>query len=104
MTDINTASLIEQMRTLVAQAEGIRPEKVSDETSFSSAFKEALGQVNSSNMKAGDLATRFELGDPNVSISEVMVETQKANLGFQATLMVRNKVVQAYTDIMNMPV
>jgi flagellar hook-basal body complex protein FliE len=104
MTDINTANLIEQMRIMIAQSEGKRPEEVSEQNSFSSVFQHALEQVNGSNLKAGDLTNRFESGDPNVSLSDVMVETQKANLGFQATLMVRNKIVQAYTDIMNMPV
>ena len=46
----------------------------------------------------------MQLGDPNVSLADVMIETQKANIGFHGALMVRNKIVQAYTDIMNMPV
>lgn len=104
MTDINTANLLEQMRILRAQAEGVKPEAVGESNSFGDVFKQALAQVSETNQSATDLTTRFEMGDPNVSLSEVMVETQKANLGFQAALMVRNKVVQAYTDIMNMPV
>ncbi|RUR10541.1 flagellar hook-basal body complex protein FliE [Legionella sp. km772] len=103
MTDINTANLIEQMRAMIHQSQGGKPEEVG-ENSFGNVFQQALSQVSGLNQSADDLTTRFQLGDPNVSLADVMVETQKANIGFQGTLMVRNKVVQAYTDIMNMAV
>jgi len=67
-------------------------------------FKQAVDSVNEMQQQSSDLKTRFELGDPNVSLSEVMVAGQKASIAFEATLRVRNKVVQAYQDIMNMPV
>ena len=54
-------------------------------------------------MAAGK-ATAFEMGDPNVNLSEVMVAIQKANVSFQAMTQVRNNLVSAYKDIMNMPV
>lgn len=104
MTDINTSNLIEQMRVMISQSQGGKPEEISEQNSFGNVFQQALNQVNGSNQSADDLTNRFQLGDPNVSLADVMVETQKANIAFQGTLMVRNKVVQAYTDIMNMPV
>lgn len=100
MSNINTSNLIEQMQAMVSQAQGGR----SASNSFGDVFQQALNQVNGLNQSADDLTNRFQLGDPNVSLAEVMVETQKANIGFQGALMVRNKVVQAYTDIMSMPV
>ncbi|ANH13116.1 TPA: flagellar hook-basal body complex protein FliE [Legionella pneumophila] len=104
MSDINTVNLINQMKTLAAQAEGIKPDSGLNHSSFSSVFQQALNQVNELSQTADSLKTRFEMGDPNVSLGEVMIASQKSNLGFEATLRVRNKLVQAYQDIMNMPV
>jgi len=105
MGDLNTVNLIQQMRTMAAEASGSLAESGSIAgDSFNLVFNKALDQVNQLNQTADDLKTRFEMGDPNVSLSETMIASQKSNLGFEATLRVRNKVVQAYQDIMNMPV
>ncbi|HAT1658262.1 TPA: flagellar hook-basal body complex protein FliE [Legionella pneumophila] len=104
MSDINTVNLINQMKTLATQAEGIKLDSGLNQASFSSVFQQALNQVNELSQTADGLKTRFEMGDPNVSLGEVMIASQKSNLGFEATLRVRNKLVQAYQDIMNMPV
>ncbi|HAT8179700.1 TPA: flagellar hook-basal body complex protein FliE [Legionella pneumophila] len=104
MSDINTVNLINQMKNLAAQAEGIKLESGLNHASFSSVFQQALNQVNDLSQTADSLKTRFEMGDSNVSLGEVMIASQKSNLGFEATLRVRNKLVQAYQDIMNMPV
>jgi flagellar hook-basal body complex protein FliE len=50
------------------------------------------------------MTTRFEMGDPSVSLAEVMVNSQKAGLQFQAVAEIRNRVLSAYKDVMNMPV
>lgn len=105
MADFNTVNLINQMRTMASEAEGIKVDSVSSgQGAFGSFLQQALGQVNNLSQTADGLKTRFELGDPNVSLGEVMIASQKSSLGFEATLRVRNKVVQAYQDIMNMPV
>ncbi|HAU1150496.1 TPA: flagellar hook-basal body complex protein FliE [Legionella pneumophila] len=104
MSDINTVNLINQMKALAAQAEGIKLDSGLNQASFSSVFQQALNQVNELSQTADGLKTRFEMGDPNVSLGEVMIASQKSTLGFEATLRVRNKLVQAYQDIMNMPV
>ncbi|HAU1190472.1 TPA: flagellar hook-basal body complex protein FliE [Legionella pneumophila] len=104
MSDINTVNLINQMKTLSTQAEGIKLDSGLNQASFSSVFQQALNQVNELSQTADGLKTRFEMGDPNISLGEVMIASQKSNLGFEATLRVRNKLVQAYQDIMNMPV
>jgi len=72
--------------------------------SFSSLLTQAIGQVNDLQQHSSQLKTRMELGDPNVDLTQVMLASQKASLGFNATLQVRNRLVQAYQDIMNMPV
>jgi flagellar hook-basal body complex protein FliE len=54
-------------------------------------------------MKAADLANKFERGVPGVELPQVMLEMQKANVSFRALAEVRNKFVEAYREIMNMP-
>jgi flagellar hook-basal body complex protein FliE len=71
---------------------------------FQAALTQALGAVSNSQMEAGRLQREVQLDNPNVSIEETMVAMQKASIGFQATIQVRNKLVQAYSDIMNMQV
>jgi flagellar hook-basal body complex protein FliE len=67
-------------------------------------FKTALKSVSAAQNHASNLQTQVQLGNPNVSLEETMLAMQKSQIGFQATLHVRNRMVQAYTDIMNMGV
>lgn len=71
---------------------------------FAQALKSSLNQVNATQRKAEQLGQNFVLGDDRVSLSDVMIAGQKANIAFQATVQVRNKLVSAYQDIMNMPI
>ncbi len=71
---------------------------------FSTAFKSALQSVSTAQNQAGALQREVQLENPAVSLEQTMVAIQKAQIGFQATLHVRNRMVQAYTDIMNMQV
>jgi flagellar hook-basal body complex protein FliE len=70
---------------------------------FSSAISNALEQVNAQQHKATAITEAYERGDTHDIVS-VMIERQKASLGFETTLQVRNKLLSAYRDIMNMPV
>ena len=70
---------------------------------FGDLFKQAINSVNDTQQQASELATAYEKGDPKVSLAQVMVATQKASVSFQAITQVRNKLVEAYQDIMNMP-
>ena len=71
---------------------------------FADALKNSLGEVSDSQMKADELGKAFTMGDDKVSLSDVMISMQKASIGFQATVQVRNKLVSAYHEIMNMQV
>ncbi len=71
---------------------------------FADNFKTALQSVSSAQNEATRLQTEVQKGNPNVSLEETMIAMQKSQIGFQATLHVRNRLVQAYTDIMNMSV
>lgn len=64
----------------------------------------SLNQVNGEQIKADQLGQRFASGDDTVNLSDIMIATQKANIGLQVTVQVRNKLVPAYHDIMNMQV
>jgi flagellar hook-basal body complex protein FliE len=72
--------------------------------SFSDALKNSLEQVSSSQKAAEDLGKRFAMGDDSVSLSDTMIAMQKSSIAFQATVQVRNKLVSAYHEIMNMQV
>ncbi len=71
---------------------------------FPGEFKAALQSVSQSQNFATTLQKQVQMENPKVSLEETMVAIQKAQIGFQATLHVRNRMVQAYTDIMNMQV
>jgi flagellar hook-basal body complex protein FliE len=71
---------------------------------FSGALKSALTSVSQAQNQATRLQQEVQMENPKVSLEETMVAIQKAQIGFTATLHVRNRMVQAYTDIMNMQV
>ena len=81
-----------------------QPAIKSDGGGFSGALKSALTSVTAAQQDASRLQQEVQMENPKVSLEETMVAIQKAQIGFQATLHVRNRMVQAYTDIMNMQV
>jgi len=74
------------------------------QVSFANVLKQGLERVNETQSQASNLATRFERGEPGVELSQVMIESQKASVAFRATVEVRNRLVSAYQDIMNMQI
>ena len=113
--DIN--SVLAEMRNLRSQVQKtdelrpeISPNKIqgTQETQslpkFGDLLANAVNSVNDTQLKSAELSTAFQQGDPNVSLSQVMIQSQKASVSFQALTQVRNKVVQAYEDVMKMPV
>ncbi|NEX62699.1 flagellar hook-basal body complex protein FliE [Noviherbaspirillum galbum] len=84
-----------------AKADGAAP---AGKVDFSNALKVALDQVNGTQLRSEELGKRFVSGDDSVNLSDVMISAQKANISFQATVQVRNRLVSAYHDIMNMQV
>ncbi len=71
---------------------------------FSGAMTSALHEVSAAQSQAQRMQREVQLENPTVSLEDTMIAIQKAQIGFQATLHVRNRMVQAYTDIMNMQV
>jgi flagellar hook-basal body complex protein FliE len=70
---------------------------------FAKLLKQGIESVNSTQTRAADIANKFERGVPGVELPQVMLEMQKANVSFRALTEVRNKFVEAYREIMNMP-
>ncbi len=83
---------------------GVSQSPTASGNGFSGALKSALGAVDQAQNHAVKLQHEVQMENPKVSLEETMVAIQKAQIGFQATLHVRNRMVQAYTDIMNMQV
>jgi flagellar hook-basal body complex protein FliE len=71
---------------------------------FGNLLKDAINNVNGLQSNANELRTRFDLGDRSVGIGDVMIAAQKSSVAFDATVQVRNKLVEAYKEIMSMPV
>ena len=105
MNDIDTTRLLTQLRAMAVQSQGLTPPATGpSNVDFSGLLKNAVNQVNETQQSAGQLAAAFETGNSKADLSEVMVALQKASVSFQAMTQVRNKLVSAYQDIMNMPV
>jgi flagellar hook-basal body complex protein FliE len=75
-----------------------------DKASFSTAMAQALRAVSDAQLETQTLQRELQLDNPTVSLEQTMISMQKSQIGFTAALSVRNRLVQAYTDIMNMQV
>lgn len=79
-------------------------QQVSKEQNFVAELKMALDKISQTQIEASKQAKAFEMGEPNVSLNEVMVNMQKSSVSLQFGVQVRNKLVAAYQEIMNMNV
>lgn len=79
-------------------------QQVSKEQNFVAELKIALDKISQTQIEASNQAKAFEMGEPNVSLNEVMVNMQKSSVSLQFGVQVRNKLVAAYQEIMNMNV
>lgn len=79
---------------------GVQPAST---VSFTDTLQGALADVNRAQQVSGALAAAFERGDSGADLAKVMVASQQSQLAFRATVEVRNRLVQAYQDVMNMP-
>lgn len=79
-----------------------RPDASSGGSSFASLIQQSLAQVNATQSGAEAMTHQYQLNPESVSIEDAMLSLQKANISFQTTVQVRNKLVAAYNDIMNM--
>jgi flagellar hook-basal body complex protein FliE len=104
MNEISATQLLSQIRTLGRDLQPIQPTIEPSRPDFGSLLKSTLDAVNETQRESASLKAGFENGTSNKSLAEVMIASQKADLSFRAVTEVRNKLVTAYQDIMNMPV
>ena len=118
MSQLSIDQVLSQIRSLQSQvqAPAIRPANLAagaeaasgtaaasgTGSTFATLMRSGLEQANQTELRANDLADKFERGVPGVDLPTVMLEGNKANLAFRAVTEVRNRMISAYTDIMNM--
>ena len=103
------ARVLAQIRSLSAQARaggatGPDQAQQTGSSEFATLLKKGIDQVNQTEQSATTLADKFERGVPGVDLPQVMLEMQKATVSFRALTEVRNRLVSAYQDIMNMQI
>ncbi|MFQ3788104.1 flagellar hook-basal body complex protein FliE [Halomonas sp. A29] len=102
-------SALAQMQTLATQAGGqvAKGQQVSTQVGqggFAGELQASIQRINRLQQTSNAKAMAFQAGDPNVELNDVMVDMQKASVAFQMGLQVRNRLVSAYRDVMNMQV
>lgn len=109
---IGANSFLQEMQKLQGEIKpsfGIQPnimQQVSNTSGadFGQLLSQAVGNVSGLQSTSANLATRLEMGDTTVSLSDTVIAREKASVAFEATVQVRNKLVEAYKEIMSMPV
>jgi len=109
MSPAQAGALRAAQRALAAQGAAgvptpVAPTVARPANGFGDALRNALQDVSAAQNRASELQTQLQMGNKNVSLEETMVAMQKGQIGFQAALHVRNRMMQAYTDVMNMQV
>lgn len=116
MMNINANSMYNDMQRMISNAQmnvpklgstgldsssSVAPAASSD---FAAMLKSAVDNVNQLQKNSKNLQTAVEMGDRSVSVADAMIASQKSSIAFSATVEIRNKFVEAYKEIMNMPV
>lgn len=106
MNEISPQQLLNQIRALNAEITAPSPAVVDSapDSGFGDLLRNSIDGVSDSQNTAQALKHAFETGTGDASLAEVMIASQKADLSFRAMTEVRNKLVTAYQEIMNMPV
>ena len=99
--------VLQQMRAVaranpLSELQDAQPSDGAGGAGFAGEFKRSLDRISQSQQQAYGQAQAFELGVPGVGLNDVMVDLQKANIGLQMGLQVRNRMVAAYQEVMNM--
>lgn len=105
MSDMNINQVLAQMRAMSVEAGSVSSEtpELESRSDFAAMLQQSIDGVNENQQTASNMAKAFETGESDISLAEVMISAQKASVSFQAMVQVRNKLVDAYKDVMNMP-
>jgi flagellar hook-basal body complex protein FliE len=106
MSSMQIQQVLAEMRSLQARAAGAPelPAASAQPSDFANLMKSSVDEVAGMQNHATAMATAYEAGDKSVDLTKVMLEVQKAGLAFHAMTQVRNKLIDAYTQVMNMSV
>ena len=107
MNTINTMGIEQVLQQIRMNARSMDATAITGQASradFSSILSQSIGAVNNLQADAVSLKTSYELGDQDIDLPAVMIATQKASLSFEAMTQVRNKLLNAYQEVMNMQV
>jgi flagellar hook-basal body complex protein FliE len=107
MSQLQVNQVLAQIRALAPSAATVKPAGAAlpaAAPAFGEVLRKSLDAVNSSQQQASTLADAFQRGDKSVDLASVMLESQKASVSFRALTEVRNRLVNVYQDIMNMPI
>lgn len=104
--DLEIQRVIAQMRSIKVEMDGLAagPGAANAPGGFAELLAKSVDAVSTEQSKSAQLAAAFEAGAPGVELTDVMLQMQKASLSFRAMTEVRNRLVGAYQEIMNMPV
>ncbi len=107
MSSMEINRVLEQIRSLqsqtkVASAQPTATQQVGGPSQFANILRAGLDQVNQTEQRANQLSDAFQRGTPGVDLPQVMLEVSKASISLRAVSEVRNRLISAYQDIMNM--
>lgn len=111
--DIKADSLYQEMQAMLGQINqtssanemvNLAPAGNPSQQNFADVLSNAINTVNDMQIESRTLQQRFDMGDASLSMADVMVAKEKSGIAFEASVQVRNKVLEAYKQIMNMPV
>ena len=108
MNSTDISQVFAQIRVMSGQAQaGVKLSEGpagNEPAMFSDVLKNSLAAVNTAKAQADDLGEKFQAGDPSIDLAQVMVAVEKASVSFEAMTQVRNKLVEAYQEVMRMQV
>jgi flagellar hook-basal body complex protein FliE len=104
-SNMSVDQVLAQMRVMAAKATNQSEEAPrSGGADFGALLKQSIDQVNEIQQEASAMREAFEKGDGEMDLAQVMIAAQKSSLSFEAMVQVRNKLIDAYKDVMNMPI
>lgn len=104
MSSVEINRVLEQMRSLSSELQPVKQQEKIEGSSFGDVMQQAVEKVNEQQSIASNMVTDFQNGVGDANLAEVMVSMQKASISFQAMTEVRNKLIEAYREVMNMPI
>lgn len=105
MNSTGIDQLLGELRATASRATGRdAPAAAGDAASFADLLKASIDEVGATQQRAEKLQAAYEADDPAANLQDVMVSLQKANMSFQTMVQVRNRLVTAYQEIMNVQV